>query len=120
MSLASLLVHSNPELIAKITGGIYGDYDYSAGNQASINGHYSDKGKLPNHPTFSNESMYSSDKYSGGQWSQDKKGRDVFTPSVDMVQGGATDGLAEYFKKVEPNGVLQAPAPYSNSIFKGK
>ena len=121
--LANKLALVDPSFMAKITGSIYGDYDYGADNvQDFVTGHYSDKGKMPWHPTFSKESMYSSDNYSGGEWSQDKEApnvfkRDVFTPSIDMVQSGATYGLAEYFNKVEPNGVLQAPAPYNSSVF---
>ena len=104
--LAAMMVHSDPEAIAKITGGIYKDYDYGADGTADARGHYSDKGKLPNHPTFSNESIYSGDKYRGGQWSTDASGNDVFTPSVDMVNSGATKGLWEYFRMREPGAAL--------------
>lgn len=112
----SALLGSDPEMMAKISRSIGKDYDYGADDIADSRGHYSDKGKLPNHPTFSKESMYSSDNYSGGEWSQNMSMRNVFTPSTDMVQSGATYGLAEYFNKVEPNGVLQAPAPYNSSV----
>lgn len=110
--LAAMMVHSNPELMAKITGGIYKDYDYGADGTADVRGHYSDKGKLPNHPTFSDESMYSGDKYRGGVWSTDDRGNDVFTPSVDMINSGATRGLADYFRRVEPNARVAMPIPY--------
>lgn len=40
--------------------------------------HFTDKYKLPNHPTFSNESMYSQGPRYGGEWTKDGK----FMPSV--------------------------------------
>ena len=105
------------EEIAKALGQIYGDYDYGLAGKAAANGHYSDKGKLPWHPTFSTESAYSTDKYPGGVWSK-YNGKDVFTPSQAMVRAGATKGLAHYFSKVEPNSILRAPVPYSANVFK--
>lgn len=119
----SALLGSDPEMMAKISRSIGKDYDYGADDVVDGRGHYSDKGKLPNHPTFSKESMYSSDNYSGGEWSQDKEARDVFrrdvfVPSVDMVKSGATQGLAEYFKRVEPTARLVMPAPYSVNLTK--
>lgn len=119
----SALLGSDPEMMAKISRSIGKDYDYGADDIADGRGHYSDKGKLPNHPTFSKESMYSSDNYSGGEWSQDKKARDVFkrdvfVPSVDMVRSGATQGLAEYFNRVEPSARLVMPVPYSINLTK--
>lgn len=110
---AARLTSVNPELMAKLTGNIYKDYDYGADNMSAPNGHYSDLGKLPTHPTFSKESKYSGPGYQGGDWSYNDKGQDVFTPSADMINANATRGLANYFKKVEPNGVVQMPAPYS-------
>lgn len=108
----------NADSLAKLLGGISGDYDYGQDREAGAQGHYSDKGKMPWHPTFSEESNYSTDKYSGGTWSKDADGKDVFVPSQDMVQAGAVRGLAEYFKRVEPNGKLIAPVPYNDTIFK--
>jgi len=40
--------------------------------------HFIDKYKMPGHPTFSNESMYSSDKTPGGSWTQDNNGKWYF------------------------------------------
>ena len=34
-------------------------------------GHYTDKFKLPNHPTFSDESIYSNSNTPGGHWHND-------------------------------------------------
>ena len=41
------------------------------------NGHFTDIGKRPSHPTFSNESKYSNYKTPGGTWNDD-----VFVPSI--------------------------------------
>ena len=105
------------ENLAKILGHIYGDYDYGLAGIAAANGHFSDKGKLPWHPTFSTESVYSTKEYPGGVWAI-KNGKETFTPSQAMVKSGATRGLAEYFRRIEPNSVLLAPVPYSTNVFK--
>ena len=44
--------------------------------------HFTDRYKLPNHPTFSNESIYSQGPSIGGSWTKDDK----FIPSVINVQ----------------------------------
>jgi hypothetical protein len=56
------------------------DYDmrgaWKAGFTGDKRGHFPDKYKKPNHPTFSNESMYSNDDMTGGEWDGES-----FTPS---------------------------------------
>lgn len=50
------------------------DYNYKMGylndpsGQLAANGHLSDIGKLPNHPTFSNESVYAAGNPTAGRW----------------------------------------------------
>lgn len=44
--------------------------------------HFTDRYKLPNHPTFSNESIYSQGPSIGGSWTEDDK----FIPSIINVQ----------------------------------
>lgn len=44
--------------------------------------HFTDKYKLPNHPTFSNESIYSQGPSIGGSWTRDGR----FIPSVINIQ----------------------------------
>jgi len=50
------------------------DYNYNFGWMAdpdgklAANGHLSDIGKLPNHPTFSNESVYAFGNPNAGRW----------------------------------------------------
>lgn len=46
-------------------------------------------GKLPNHPTFSKESIYSSSNYEGGSWVENG-GKWGFLPSQDMMRYGNT------------------------------
>lgn len=45
-----------------------------------VEAHFTDRYKLPGHPTFSNESMYSNDETPGGSWEK-KEGKWYFTPS---------------------------------------
>lgn len=54
-----------------------GDYDYGgaflAGEQPDTSGHWTDRFKKPNHPTFSNESIYAKDApLKAGYWNGDK------------------------------------------------
>jgi hypothetical protein len=50
------------------------DYNYNLGylndpnGDLAANGHLSDIGKLPNHPTFSNESAYAVGRNDAGRW----------------------------------------------------
>jgi len=69
-------------------------------------------GKLPWHPTFSNESPYSNAKTPGGQWISDD-----YRPSVQMVNDGRTRGLAEYMANVEPDSKLLTPIPMRRDYF---
>lgn len=108
----------NPSLIAKATGGIYGDYDYGAGGIQGANGHYGDIGKLPWHPTFSNESKYSNAETPGGAWGNIPGAKEqwVFTPSANMMnQEGYDQKLAQYLKNEYGRGIdkVEMPAPYA-------
>ena len=105
--------------IAEITKGIGPDYDYSLVSRKAGE-HGSDVGKLPNHPTFSNQSAYHTAETQGGTWGKDADGRDTYTPSQQMVQQGKTEGLASYMAKVEPNVVLLMPAPYATRDTNGR
>jgi hypothetical protein len=76
-------------------------------------GHFPDTWKKPNHPTFSNESIYSgkvipyNQTYGqGGQWGEEN-GRDTFTPSQLNLQNMQLKKLMDYFKRVEPNAILK-------------
>lgn len=97
------------------------DYDmrgyFKAGSGLDgVEGHFPDTFKKPNHPTFSNESVYHGvgdgrgGRYVGGAWSN-KDGVDHYQPSNEMLSVTHNpDFLADYFKRVEPNARLILPA----------
>ena len=70
--------------------------------------HLTDEFKLPHHITFSDQSMYHSDKTPGGRWDQRE---DVwhYTPSDFVIQQQGADKLKSYFKDYEPNSILHLP-----------
>ncbi len=77
------------------------DYDYSLAGSLDSRGHGSDEGKLPNHPTFSNQSKYSNKKLPGGKWGQDFQGV-TFKPTKRMIKEHGKDFYKWYFRNVEP------------------
>lgn len=87
------------------------DYDlrgaYDSGAKPDMErGHFPDTYKLPNHPTFSTGSKYSTPKQTGGEWSQ-ANGKDTYEPSTWMEKDlPRMAQLAQYMKQVEPNAVL--------------
>lgn len=64
--------------------------------------HFTDRYKLPGHPTFSNESMYSNDETPGGSWEK-RKGKWYFTPS-DYTRR-YIDRTIEYLAGDKENGI---------------
>lgn len=69
-------------------------------------GHLGDKYKKPNHPTFSDQSIYSGqDGVAGGVWSRNAEGKDVYTPGRKLSSVEA-DRLRRYFLRNEPGVVL--------------
>ena len=90
-----------------------GDYDL-AGLYKKVNGvdlpkgHGTDEFKKPNHPTFSQESVYHSPTMMGGRWAQEN-GQDVFYASPQNVRNLSESGLQNYFKKYEPGVKLVLP-----------
>lgn len=98
--------------LAKQTRNWSGDYDYGKSDMIqAANGHYSDSGKLPWHPTFSTESEYSSPEFKGGEW-KEIDGKMTYTPSEDMIKAGTTKGLVDYMRTREPGVELRAPMMY--------
>lgn len=86
------------------------DYDmrgaFKQGITAAGNGHFPDTFKKPNHPTFSDQSIYhGKNGYTGGSWGT-AAGRDTYTPSQTNLDMHGTDGIKGYFGKVEPDVVL--------------
>lgn len=90
-------------------GDLY-DYDlrgaWLANAGQADNGHYPDTYKKPNHPTFSQESQYSTPQMQGGTWSN-VNGTDYFNPSMqNIINTGGARGLQEYFRRAEPTARL--------------
>lgn len=69
-------------------------------------GHLGDKYKKPNHPTFSNQSIYSTKENQGGHWSVEN-GQDVFVPGRELSAAEA-NYLQQYFAEREPGVQLKA------------
>ena len=74
-------------------------------------GHFGDAGKLPSHPTFSDQAVLDSSAFHGGQWLRAPYGGegrlgDVFIPSTDqMQQKGVSNppmSLTPYDKGFQP------------------
>lgn len=88
------------------------DYDlkgaYYAGAKPDMErGHFPDTFKLPNHPTFSTGSKYSTPEQMGGEWGQTPQGKNTYEPSRWMERDPARMAeLAKYMKQAEPNAVL--------------
>jgi hypothetical protein len=116
---------SGNELQAQLFNSIGHDYDYSLARGQNARGHYTDAGKLPWHPTFSTGSNYNDNTNQGGTWDSttNEAGANVdrFTPSPQMMQEAPISYLGDYFKHVEPQAILQAPAPYDvNAMYKNQ
>jgi hypothetical protein len=79
-------------------------------SSTSTAGHFPDKYKKPNHPTFSTESIYHNTvdtngvRHVGGQWSTDFS---TFTPGTTGRSLYGTKALSAYFKKYEPKVTLK-------------
>jgi hypothetical protein len=92
------------------------DYDYEAWQAAGsprdpITGHGPDTFKLPNHPTFSNESIYHGrDGNEGGQWEQNEDKTWTFTPGRTNLEHHSPQELRDYFERVEPGNHLNLPS----------
>jgi hypothetical protein len=88
------------------------DYDYDAwkaanpGVKMAPGQHYPDTYKLPNHPTFSDESMYSTPNAQGGHWEQQQDKTWTFTPGAANLQHFTPEQLQDYFKRNEPGNRL--------------
>lgn len=85
-----------------------------ADNQSGL--HLPDKFKKPNHPTFSDESIYHGaiapwgGKFQGGKWVGNDTDGWVFQPSSAMLKyTHDKDALRQYFADFEPNAGLSMP-----------
>lgn len=90
------------------------DYDlrgwWQSGQGQAGNGHMTDAYKKPNHPTFSDQSMYSGrDDNQGGRWSQAPDGAWQF--HAGQANAYTPAELADYFARVEPGNRVYTGAP---------
>ena len=91
------------------------DYDlrgaFKGGFSPAANGHWPDRFKKPNHPTFSTQSQYSgTGDNAGGQW-LDSGGKTYFVPGAANLKNQSLDDLQGYFNKYEPDSILGTPQP---------
>ena len=71
--------------------------------------HLPDEFKLPNHITFSTDSIYSTPETPGGTWAQDADEVWHYRPSDFVLSMHPKEELQEYFAKYAPNDVLELP-----------
>lgn len=92
------------------------DYDIRGAWQAITSGrmkqdkrgHLGDLYKKPNHPTFSNQSIYHGvDGFIGGEWQKAKDGTYTYIAPQNHLWDSLS--LADYFAKEEPNNKLIYP-----------
>lgn len=70
-------------------------------------GHLPDTWKKPNHPTFSEGSIYSGvDGFEGGIWRELAPKKWAYRPSATNLRLHGADGLSEYFRQREPTAKL--------------
>jgi hypothetical protein len=112
--------------------GDAGDYVYFDGTQGNSLGHMGDVGKLPWHPTFSNESAFATNSVNqsgnniglaeGGQWIENGNGGYQYQPSIwQMQQPNYVENLQRYYQQEKGRGIdsVQLPIPYdSKKLFK--
>lgn len=82
---------------------------FASGGAQADNGHFPDAFKKPNHPTFSDESIYNGvDGNQGGRWVQDAAGNWVaFEATPTNAKYHNPKELADYFRRVEPETKLE-------------
>lgn len=92
------------------------DYDTRAAFKAGLipdkRGHLTDEYKLPNHITYSEESLSSKQKNAppAGKWvGDDKTGWTFYASPTNIANAGGADKLVDYFKRVEPGVKLVLP-----------
>ena len=78
------------------------------------NGHLGDKYKKPNHPTFSDQSIYHNNDSKGGQWIEEN-GKTSFIPSDLNIKNLGVGGLKKYFDQVEKGNEVKIPSQTFNA-----
>lgn len=89
------------------------DYDlrgaYKSGAATSANGHLPDTYKKPNHPTFSDQSQYSTPAMPGGSWTETGDGKYNFVASPTNLKMNSAAALQDYFAKREAGNTVSFP-----------
>lgn len=89
------------------------DYDlrgaWKHNAQAAGNGHLPDNWKKPNHPTFSDQSIYHGPYTPGGTWTQLPGGKWQFSASPQNLKYQDAGDLQNYFASVEKGNRLVLP-----------
>ena len=90
-----------------------GFYKDTNGEMLSSDQHFTDKYKKPNHPSFSDESMYSGGIFKGGKWRGDDESGWTFVPSAEMLKTTHNpQTMQQYFAQFEPGVGLVMPTQY--------
>jgi len=97
------------------------DYDYMAAKEAGIQpqrgGHWPDTYKLPNHMTFSDQSVYSTESNPGGHWQELGRGRWAYEPSETVLRQHTPSEIRHYFQQHEQgNQLLMQPGMASGGL----
>lgn len=93
----------------KYNPGEAGKYD-----PKTTEAHLPDTYKLPNHPTFSQDSMYHIPGIQeGGKWSEGKDKKWNFKPSDLNLQNMSAEHLQDYFNKADPEANLDLSSKFN-------
>jgi hypothetical protein len=106
--------HAKGGAVKRDEGGEVVDYDYDAAKAAGVTpderGHMPDTYKLPNHMTFSDESVYHGQNgEQGGRWDSLGGDRWAFTPGTTNLRYHSIPEMQQYFQRVEPDSLLVLP-----------
>jgi len=92
------------------------DYDtrgaFKAGLTPDKRGHLGEEYKLPNHITYSEDSLAAKKKGAPapGKWvGSNKDGWTFYASPTNIENAGGTDKLIDYFKRKEPDSMLRLP-----------
>jgi hypothetical protein len=86
--------------------------NFLKGTLGNQQGHFTDKYKKPNHPTFSKESIYSNDVVQGGDWRNSGESFWSFIPSqYQLEQKDYLPKLRRYFDSEYGRGINEVILP---------
>jgi len=76
---------------------------------ATSEAHLPDTYKKPNHPTFSEESIYNSEKTPGGKWIKKNNKWYFYATDFNVMNMGGPERYKAWFSKYEPESILVLP-----------